>query len=94
MEGHERRGHPKTWAKDGGQIYCLACRRERAAEASLEAAPEDTPAEARVKLRQAAVIGFEIDRDPDRTNGEIAKAARCSPLTVTKVRKALEANSN
>jgi DNA-binding Lrp family transcriptional regulator len=35
------------------------------------------------------VIDFEIKRDPDRPNGEIAKIVRCSVPAVLKARKRL-----
>lgn len=89
MAGHERRDHPPSWAIDGDHAYCLACRRERAGEAGIAEAPDGTPGTELNRARQAAVIAFEIGRDPERSNGEIAKAAKCSPMTVTKVRRRL-----
>jgi hypothetical protein len=90
MAGHECADHPPSWAIDGGEAYCLACRRERAGEAGVAAAPDGTASGDLIKARQAAVIAFEIARLPERSNGEIAKAARCSPMAVVKVRKRLE----
>ena len=40
-------------------------------------------------MRSAAVVEFEILRDPERTEGEIARAARTSIGAVRKARKAL-----
>lgn len=88
--GHECGDCPPNWAKEKGIYYCLACRRERAAEAKLAEVPASRAAD-RAKLRLTAIIEFEIERDPDRTNGEIAKAARCSPLAVVKARQRLAA---
>ena len=82
---------PPNWTSEDGELYCLACRRQRAADAGFEAAPANATGEQRVKARQAALIEFEIERDPERTNGEIAKVARCSVPAVLKVRKRLEA---
>ena len=45
--------------------------------------------EARAKLRSKAVVRFEIARDPERTEGEIAKAARTSIGAVRNARKAM-----
>jgi hypothetical protein len=89
LPGHERRTRPNGWAKQGGGTYCLACRRSIAAETAYEAAPADMPMEKRAKLRATAVIDFEIKRDPDRPNGEIAKIVRCSVPAVLKARKRL-----
>jgi hypothetical protein len=90
MAGHKHPYHPPSWAIDGGELYCLACRRERAGEAGIADAPDGTPGADLIRARQAAVIAFEIRREPARSNGEIAKATRCSPMTVMKVRTRLE----
>ena len=86
MPGHEPTGPPAGWATDEGETYCLACRRERAAEA---ACTEGATIEDRAKLRRAALLQFEIERDPERPNGEIARAVRCSVPAVVKARNAL-----
>jgi hypothetical protein len=78
---------PPHWVRDSdGRHYCLACQRERAIERALEEAGE-VGIEARAKLRSAAVVEFEIARDPERTEGEIARAARTSIGAVRKARK-------
>jgi hypothetical protein len=79
---------PPNWVEDDGRHYCLACRRERAIDIALEEAGE-IGIEARAKLRSEAVVKFEIARDPERTEGEIAKAARTSILAVRNARKAM-----
>jgi hypothetical protein len=79
---------PPHWVKEGRKFYCLSCRRERAIEAALEDCNEEG-IEARAKVRSAAVVEFEILRDPERTEGEIARAARTSIGAVRKARKAL-----
>ena len=82
---------PPNWAEVDGEAYCLACRRARAAdEAAAEAMIAGSGREDVVKVRTAAVVEFEIARNPDRRNGEIARSARCSPLAVVKARKRLE----
>jgi hypothetical protein len=86
--GLEEGTAPPHWDSAGGKHYCLACRRERAIDAALEDAG-DIGIEARAKVRSAAVVEFEILRDPDRTEGEIARAARTSIGAVRKARKAL-----
>jgi hypothetical protein len=91
MPGHERRRPPSGWGKHRGAIHCLACRRDLAAEAALAKAGADTTREDRAKLRASARVDFEILRDPERPNGEIAKALRCSVPAVMRARQRLEA---
>ena len=93
MPGHERRGTPPGWMKKGGNTYCLSCRRALATEDADAAAPDTATLEERAKIRTTALIEFEIDRDPDRPNGEIAKVVRCSVPAVLKARKRLEAEA-
>ena len=90
MPGHERRGPPAGWARKGELTYCLACRRALATESADDYAPEGCSREDRAKLRVQALIEFEIKRDPDRPNGEIAKVVRCSVPAVVKARRTLE----
>ena len=77
---------PPNWVRENGQHYCLVCRRERAIEAALAKA-EEMGSEERAKLRTSAVVEFEIERNPERTEGEIAKAARTSIGAVRKARQ-------
>ncbi len=79
---------PANWITKNGQGYCLACRRELAVDEALEEMGTDAPA-ARAKIRSQAVVEFEIRRDPDRRDGDIARAARCSVMAVSKARKRL-----
>src|SRR4029079_8211736 len=79
---------PPNWVKEKGLYYCLVCRRERAMEEAVEDAGGQSVSNTdRAKLRSAAVVDFEIARDPDRTEGEIAKAARASIGAVRKAPK-------
>lgn len=80
---------PPNWIERGDDGYCLSCRRELAVETALEEMPEEAPAANRAKVRSQAVVEFEIRRDPDRRDGEIARAARCSVMAVSKARKRL-----
>jgi hypothetical protein len=85
---------PPNWIRESdGNHYCLVCRRERAIEATLAEACDVDP-EKRAKLRSTAVVEFEIKRDPDRTEGEIAKAAGTSVLAVRKARRRLGSRTN
>ena len=79
---------PANWITKNGQAYCLACRRELAVDDALSEMGEDAPA-VRAKVRSQAVVEFEIRRDPDRRDGDIARAARCSVMAVSKARKRL-----
>lgn len=87
--GGEKVGLPASWASSKEGIFCLLCRRERAAQAALDAAPEGT-LEDRAKLRRAALVEFEVRRRPNHGNGEIAKACRSSVAAVVAARKRLK----
>jgi hypothetical protein len=93
MPGYERKGPPAGWTRRGDKAHCLQCRRAIAAEAANETAPAGATREERAKLRAQALIEFEIRRDPDRPNGEIAKVVRCSVPAVLKARRRLESAS-
>jgi hypothetical protein len=80
---------PDAWVSTTEGCFCLICRRERAADAALEAAPSDSPVDARAKLRRAALIEFEVSRTPDHADGTIARACRTSVTAVTKARRRL-----
>ena len=88
MDG-ERVDFPETWDRNDDGIFCLICRRDRAAQAALESAPDDSPIEVRAKLRRAALIEFEVSRRPDHGDGAIAKACRSSVSAVAAARQRL-----
>jgi hypothetical protein len=81
---------PETWARERSETYCLGCRRDRAATAALDDAPEDSSVEVRAKLRRAALIEFEVSRRPDHNDGAIARACRSSVSAVAAARQRLE----
>jgi hypothetical protein len=81
---------PDTWDANAEGTYCLICRRERAAQAALDSAPEDSTIDARAKLRRAALIEFEVSRRPDHGDGIIAKACRSSVSAVAAARRRLD----
>ncbi|HEX3240477.1 MAG TPA: hypothetical protein VHR18_10125 [Solirubrobacterales bacterium] len=81
---------PQTWDANPEGTYCLICRRERAAQAALDSAPEDCTIDARAKLRRAALIEFEVSRRPDHGDGIIAKACRSSVSAVAAARRRLD----
>lgn len=80
---------PDAWHSSSEGRFCLACRRERAAETALGSAPKDSPVNARAKLRRAALIEFEVSRTPDHSDGAIARACRTSAAAVAQARSRL-----
>jgi hypothetical protein len=80
---------PVGWVKKGQKLYCLACRREMAEEDSVADVPEGAPAAKTQALRSAARVEFEIKRDPDRPDNQIAQACRTSIPAVKKARERL-----
>jgi hypothetical protein len=70
----------------GGELCCLACRRATAGEQGAAAVPETTNAADRVRARAAAVVEFELRRDPERSNSVIARTCRTSVPAVAKAR--------
>ena len=79
---------PTTWIETEEGCFCLVCRRQRAAEEALVAAP-NSPLNARAKLRRTALIEFEVSRTPEQTDGTIARACRTSTAVVTQARRRL-----
>jgi hypothetical protein len=88
--GGEKVALPESWTSSKDGTFCLLCRRERAAQAALAAAPKDCGLEDRAKLRRAALVEFEVTRRPNHGNGEIAKACRSSVAAVVAARKRLK----
>lgn len=81
---------PPTWVRQEGELYCLSCRRDLAADAGLEGLDEDDiPSQRRLQLRSHARIEFEIRRDPDRPDSLIAKSCGTSTFSVRKARARL-----
>ena len=88
--GGEKVELPATWVSDRKGTLCLNCRRERAAQEALDAAPENSTVDERAKLRRAALIEFEVSRRPDHGDGVIAKACRSSVSAVAAARRRLK----
>jgi hypothetical protein len=82
----ENTGLPTTWVESDGELYCLGCRRDMAGEASVDDLDEDTPNQKRLQIRSQARIEFEIQRDPERQDNQIAKACGTSTVSVRKAR--------
>jgi hypothetical protein len=81
---------PDCWARSAEGTLCLLCRRERAAEEALAAAPNDSPLATRAALRREALIEFEVRRRPGHTDGAIAKTCRSSVSAVAAARRRLQ----
>jgi hypothetical protein len=81
---------PESWATGSDGRFCLTCRRERAAEAALDAAPADCSNDARAKLRREGLVEFEVRRAPDRADNAIAKACHTSASAVAAARRQLQ----
>ncbi len=77
---------PKTWTTAADGNFCLTCRRERAGDAALEAAPADSNNDTRMKARRAGLLEFEVRRAPDRADNAIAKACHTSASAVARAR--------
>jgi hypothetical protein len=77
---------PETWTSEAGGHFCLTCRRERAAEAALDAAPENCSNQVRAKVRRSGLVEFEVRRVPERADNAIAKACHTSASAVAAAR--------
>ena len=82
----ERPELPATWIMEDDEIYCLACRRDRAGEAALAAIDESTSAQQRGQIESRARIEFEMKRRPDTDDSRIAKSCRTSIKAVQQAR--------
>ena len=82
--GGERVALPESWERSDAGTFCLHCRRERAAQAALDAAPADSPIEARAKLRREALIEFEVRRRPSAPE---AAGPHAQPLIPRRARR-------
>jgi hypothetical protein len=77
---------PSTWVKEDGELYCLSCRRDMAGEAGVAGIDEDSSDQTKLQVRAQARIEFEIKRDPERQDNQIAKACGTSTVSVRKAR--------
>ncbi len=80
---------PPSWTAGADGLFCLNCRRERAAEAALEAAPADCSGQVKAKARRSGLLEFELRRAPDRADNAIAKACHTSASAVAAARQAV-----
>ncbi|HSR94216.1 MAG TPA: hypothetical protein VLK56_05070 [Solirubrobacterales bacterium] len=81
---------PDSWVTSDDGLFCLTCRRERAGEAALEAAPDDCSNDVRAKVRRSGLLEFEVRRAPDRADNAIAKACHTSASAVAAARRELQ----
>jgi len=79
---------PDDWAHADQGLICLLCRRDLAAEEAIASAP-DSPIGVRAELRRAALIEFEVRRNPGHPDGVIARTCRSSAPAVAKARQRL-----
>ena len=90
MEHVERPTLPAGWSKKrNGDVHCRLCRRELAAQEALEKAPKDASLEMRQQIQASARLEFEVRRDPDQHDAEIAKGCGTSMVAVRKTRERL-----
>jgi hypothetical protein len=82
----ERPALPATWVREGDELYCLGCRRERAGEDALAGLDEGATAERRHQVESRGRIDFELKRRPERENNRIAKSCHTSVKAVQKAR--------
>ena len=80
---------PDDWARAEQGLICLLCRRDLAAEEAIASAPSNSPVDVRAQLRRAALIEFEVRRNPDHPDGVIARTCRSSAPAVAKARARL-----
>lgn len=81
----ERPELPGTWIKEGDELYCLSCRRERAGEAAL-VGHEEASAERRHKVETRGRVEFEMKRRPETEDTRIAKSCHTSVKIVRQAR--------
>jgi len=81
---------PGSWARSADGFFCLTCRRERAAERALDAAPAGCGSGVKAKVRRAGLVEFEVQRAPDRADNAIARSCHTSVSAVAAARRALD----
>jgi hypothetical protein len=82
---------PETWTQSGDSTFCLGCSRALVGEEAIDAAPETTSPEGRMRIRREALIRFEIDRTPMASDRAIANACHTSLKAIATVRGELAA---
>jgi hypothetical protein len=82
----ERPELPATWIREGDELYCLGCRRERAGEAALVGLDDEVTAKSRGQIESRARVEFEMKRRPEQQDNRIAKACHTSVKAVRDAR--------
>jgi hypothetical protein len=82
----ERPQLPGTWIMEDGELYCLACRRERAGEQAIEGLAEGISAGRRQQAESRARVEFEMKRRPEQADNRIAKVCHTSVKVVKQAR--------
>ncbi len=79
---------PNGWSRNGGALRCLACRRQAVSDAATAAHAEASESERR-RAARAALTRFELERDPNRRDGEIGRLIGVTGAVVSEVRRKL-----
>jgi hypothetical protein len=90
----ERPELPATWISEGDELYCLACRRERAGEAAVAGLDVEASAERRRQANSRARVEFEMKRRPESEDSRIAKACHTNIKSVKQARVRLGLQSS
>jgi len=83
-EDAPKKSRPEGWAKESGKWRCLRCRREAVMEQAAAEAGNDGKA-----AQRRALTEFELLRDPEATDREIARRVKCPSGLVAPVRESL-----
>jgi hypothetical protein len=88
----ERPKMPATWVREGDELYCLGCRRERAGEAAVIGLDEGASLQQRHKAGTRARIDFEMKRRPDLQDTRIAQtcSTNIKAVQLSRVRLGLQ----
>jgi hypothetical protein len=77
---------PGTWIREGDDLYCLACRRERAGEAGVAGLDVEASADRRRQADSRARVEFEMKRRPETKDSRIANVCHTNVKTVKQAR--------
>lgn len=80
---------PKGWARTGDGYHCLRCRRAAVAAAALRDAGLTVADIGAAAASARGLAAFELERNPDRSAGEIARTIGTSASIVGQVRRQL-----
>jgi predicted Fe-S protein YdhL (DUF1289 family) len=86
MADAERPELPGTWTREGEELYCLGCRRERAGEAALAVLDDGSSSEIRHRAETRGRVDFEMKRRPETQDSRIAKSCHTSVKIVRDAR--------